>query len=85
MALMEVTVNTKILKVEFARDFTALSITKQTDVIIAGATYKGTVQKSVINKHDRNELNELITNPDFNAQVDAFTGITNFIATYLPL
>jgi hypothetical protein len=85
MVMMDVTMVTKILKTVISKDFNSLSITKCTDVIIDGATYKGTPTQTTINKRVRNESNELTTNTNFNTEVDAYTGVTNFITTRLPV
>jgi hypothetical protein len=85
MALMEVTMTTEILKTNFTRDLAGLNISKQTNVIIDGVTYKGPVVKATVNKRTRNLSNEEVVNTNFNTELETFTGITNFVSTRLPV
>lgn len=85
MVMMDVTLVTEILKTDITKDFNALTITKRTNVIIDGVTYKGTLEKRTIPKKTRNESNELITNENFSSEIDTFTGVTNFTTTRLPV
>lgn len=85
MVMMDVTMVTEILKTDISRDLSSLSVTKQTNVIIDGITYKGTPEKTTINKRVRNQANELVVNTNFNTEIDTFTGVTNFVTTRLPV
>lgn len=85
MPLMDVTMVTEILKTDISRDLNSLSITKQTNVIIDGVTYKGPPARATINKRTRGETTEMVNNPNFNTEIDTFTGVTNFVSTRLPV
>ena len=85
MTMMDVTMTTEILKTDISRDLNSLSVTKQTNVVISGVTYKGPIERTTINKRTRNEANELVVNTNFNTEIDTFTGITNFVTTRLPV
>lgn len=71
----------QIIACEVDADFKGISIARKQYTEVSGTKYYSELQRRAFRKYITNEQGQEIVNPDFNGDVDAWTGVPNFIAT----
>lgn len=72
----------EILKIEVDIDGNGMSILARSYETINGTNYYAPSIRQAFRKTTINDAGETVVNTNFSAELDAFTGVTNFLTTF---
>lgn len=71
----------EIIKCELDKDFQGVTIVRKQYTEVSGVKYYSELQRKAFRKYTVNENDETVLNNNFETEIDAWTGIDNFIGT----